>query len=199
MPALPPAFYERDALDVAVDLVGCLVTHAGVTLRITEVEAYRFPGDTANHARMGRTTRNRPMWGPPGHAYVYLCYGLHQMLNLVTGPDGHPAAVLIRAAEPVTGRELIHLRRGGREGPSALDGPGKVGAALALHTGLSGAPLDGELRVEPRVHTPDLIAGPRIGIGYATPADQAAPWRIADAHSPWVGHRAALQPRGMTG
>jgi DNA-3-methyladenine glycosylase len=193
---LPPAFYDRDALDVAYDLVGCTITHGPVTVRISEVEAYRFPGDTANHARMGRTRRNAPMWGPPGHAYVYLCYGLHQMLNLVTGPEGHAAAVLIRGAEPIEGLALIRTRRGGLDGPALMDGPGKVGAALGLTSALSGTPLDGPIVVEARGAAPDLVVGPRIGIGYADPADQAAPWRVALAGSRWVGRRAALRPRG---
>lgn len=191
---LPPSFYDRDALDVARDLVGCLVVHEGVTLRITEVEAYRFPGDTANHARFGRTARNAPMWGPPGHAYVYLCYGLHQMLNFVTGPEGHAAAVLIRAAEPVDGLPLLHARRGGRTGPDSLAGPGKVGAGLAVTTAHSGAPLTGPLHVLPRDRPVELLVGPRVGIGYADPADQAAPWRIAAAGTPWVSVRRTLYP-----
>lgn len=190
---LPAAFYDRDALDVARDLVGCTIAHAGVRVRITEVEAYRYPGDTANHARAGRTRRNAPMWGPPGHAYVYLCYGLHQMLNLVTGPEGHPAAVLIRGAEPIEGEALVRERRGGRTGPRSLDGPGKVGAALALTTTLSGSRLDGPIVVEGREKAPRLVAGPRIGIAYAAPEDRAAPWRFADAVSEWVGHRDGLR------
>ena len=136
---LPAAFYAGDALDVAHALLGAFVTANGVTLRITEVEAYRFPGDTANHARMGRTPRNAPMWGPPGHAYVYLCYGMHRMLNFVTGPEGHAAAVLLRGAEPVAGLTTFRERRpDGR-----ADGPGTVGAALGLSTADSGTPLFG--------------------------------------------------------
>jgi DNA-3-methyladenine glycosylase len=81
-------FYARDALDVARDLLGQEFWQGAVGLRITEVEAYRYPDDSANHCRRGLTARNAPMWGPPGHAYVYLCYGLHQMLNLVTNRDG---------------------------------------------------------------------------------------------------------------
>lgn len=199
---LPESFYARDALDVARDLVGCEIAHGPVRLRITEVEAYRFPGDTANHARAGRTARNAPMWGPPGRSYIYLCYGLHQMLNLVTGRDGEAAAVLIRAAEPLHGLDVILARRAGRSGashrgepcPALLDGPGKVGQALGLATGMSGCALDGDLRVEPRASAPALLHGPRIGIGYAAPEDQAAPWRIAMAGTMWVGHRGGLRP-----
>src|SRR3954453_1323710 len=112
MPAfLPQSFYARDALDVAETLLGKLLQRGEVVLRITEVEAYRHPNDTANHCRMGRTPRNAPMWGPPGHAYVYLCYGIHRMLNLVTNDEGEGAAVLIRSCEPVAGLATVAERR----------------------------------------------------------------------------------------
>lgn len=192
---LPPEFYARDALEVAYDLIGATVTHAGVTVRLTEVEAYRFPGDTANHARFGRTRRNAPMWGPPGHAYVYLCYGLHPMLNLVTGPEGHAAAVLVRAAEPVEGLDRIRERRGGREGPESLAGPGKVAVALGLSTALSGTRLDGPIVVEAGPPGLPLAVGPRVGIDYAAAADREAPWRVALAGSRWVSHPRGLRPR----
>ncbi len=111
---LPRQFYARDALDVARDLLGQELWHGGVGLRITEVEAYRYPDDSSNHCRAGLTSRNAPMWGPPGHAYVYLCYGLQQMLNLVTNRDGEGAAVLIRSCEPIAGTAWVsharHLR-----------------------------------------------------------------------------------------
>lgn len=194
---LPATFYARDALDVAIDLIGCEVAHAGVRLRITEVEAYRYPGDTANHARAGRTARNAPMWGPPGHAYVYLCYGLHHMLNLVTNADGEAAAVLVRAAEIVAGHDLVAARRGEKRGPVLLTGPGKVGQALALTTAHSGARLDGAIAVYPRSGpVPALLHGPRVGIDYASEADRPAPWRIAMAGTRWVSVPKGLVPRG---
>jgi DNA-3-methyladenine glycosylase len=194
MRPLPPSFYDRDALDVAMDVIGCELEVGPVRVRITEVEAYRFPGDTANHARMGKTPRNTPMWGPPGHAYVYLCYGLHPMLNFVTGPEGHAAAVLIRGAEPVDGVEHVRARRNGIDGPAMLDGPGKLGQGLALTTAMSGSPLDGAIRVFARREAYPLLVGPRIGIDYASPEDRAAPWRIAMAGSRWVGQRKKLAP-----
>ena len=186
---LPPSFYDRDALVVAAELIGARVSANGVTLRITEVEAYRFPGDTANHARMGRTPRNAPMWGPPGHAYVYLCYGMHHMLNFVTGPEGHAAAVLIRGGEVVDANELFHARR--RDG--RCDGPGKVAAALALSVADSGLPLSGHIQVVARRDAPVIVSGPRIGIDYASEADRLAPWRLADAASRQVGARKRLR------
>ncbi|MCH9679998.1 MAG: DNA-3-methyladenine glycosylase, partial [Deltaproteobacteria bacterium] len=111
MPApLPLRFFARDVLDVAPALLGQHLHRDGVTLRITEVEAYRWPGDTACHARAGRTERNDAIWGPPGRAYVYLCYGIHTMLNVVTGSDGEAQAVLIRSCAPVDGLDVIERR-----------------------------------------------------------------------------------------
>jgi DNA-3-methyladenine glycosylase len=195
-PLLPPSFCARDALDVAVDLVGALLVRDEVVLRITEVEAYRYPGDTANHCRMGRTARNAPMWGPPGHAYVYLCYGQHAMLNVVTGAEGEGAAVLVRACEPVAGIDVVRARRGGIEGTALLAGPGRVGAALAIDSTWSGHPLHAPGGLELREGAPParLLAGPRVGIDYASPRDRRARWRIAAADTPWVSHRNALTP-----
>jgi DNA-3-methyladenine glycosylase len=194
---LPQSFYERDALVVAEELLGQHIHHAGVVLRITEVEAYRHPGDTANHCRMGRTKRNAPMWGPGGHAYVYLCYGMHNMLNLVTGNDGEGAAVLIRSCEPVSGHELIlERRKSAVMKPVLLTGPGKVAAALALDTSHSNLPLfrtRGPLSVREGDAPSAILRGPRVGIGYATPEDQTAPWRLAIANNLWVSVRRDLR------
>jgi DNA-3-methyladenine glycosylase len=191
---LPRSFYARDALAVARDLLGKRIKHGGVVLRITEVEAYR-PGDTASHCRMGRTPRNAPMWGPPGRAYVYLCYGMHQMLNLVTNEEDEGAAVLIRACEPVRGLATIRRRRGGKEGPVLLTGPGKVGAALGLDTGFSGHPLyrSGGLEVLDGETPSEIVVGPRVGIDYASAAHRRAPWRLAVGESEWVSHRGSLR------
>jgi DNA-3-methyladenine glycosylase len=185
------AFYARDALEVAPLLLGKLLVHDDVVLRISEVEAYCFPDDTANHCRVGRTPRNAPMWGPPGHAYVYLCYGMHHMLNVVTNADGEGAAVLIRSCEPVSGQRIIARRRNGIEGPNALTGPGKVAAALGLTTQHSGRSLlEAEgLHVIDADETRAILTGPRVGIGYATPEHQRMPWRFALADSEFVSHR----------
>ncbi|MEY4510707.1 MAG: hypothetical protein RLZZ450_2829 [Pseudomonadota bacterium] len=193
---LPQSFFARECLEVALDLVGKLLRHGPVTLRTTEVEAYRFPGDTANHSRFGKTARNAPMWGPAGHAYVYLCYGIHQMLNLVTDGEGRAAAVLIRACEPVDGLSFVRARRGEREGPVLLTGPGKVGSALEVDTRFSGAALfagDGLTVLDARPAAA-LLVGPRVGVDYAERAHRDAPWRIALADSPWVSQRATLRP-----
>jgi DNA-3-methyladenine glycosylase len=194
---LPRQFYARDALEVARDLLGQEIWHGEVGLRITEVEAYRYPDDSANHCRAGFTPRNAPMWGPPGHAYVYLCYGLHQMLNLVTNREGEGAAVLIRSCEPIAGEPTILQRRSGKNGPALLTGPGKVAQALGLDGSFSGHPLyrRGGLEVREGTRPARIAAGARIGIGYAKPQHQEAPWRLAIAGSPWVSH--ARQLRGV--
>lgn len=164
-------------------------------MRITEVEAYCGPSDSAAHTRSGRTARNAPMWGPAGRAYVYLCYGLHTMLNVVTGPLGSGTAVLIRACEPVAGEDVIRARRGGRSGPISLTGPGKIGAALALDTSFSHHPLTepGGLVALVGVPPSAVLVGPRVGIDYATPADRDAPLRYAVAGTPWVSARRTLR------
>lgn len=181
-----------DALIAARRLLGCLLVRDDVVLRITEVEAYRWPDDTANHCRMGRTARNEPMWGQAGRAYVYRCYGLHAMLNVVTGGVGEGAAVLIRGADVLAGEATVLARRGGM---LDLAGPGKVGAALALDPSWShhdlGAP--GGLELRPGPAPARVLAGPRVGIGYASAEDQAAPWRLANAESRQVSQRRSLR------
>lgn len=194
---LPQSFYAREALLVAHDLLGKLLHRDGVVLRITEVEAYRFPHDTANHCRVGRTPRNSSMWGPPGHAYVYLCYGMHNLLNLVTNRDGEGSAVLIRSCEPVAGLPQIQARRGmASEGPPLLTGPGKIGQALGVDPTWSHHPLfeSGGLTVHEAPAPAAILAGPRVGIDYAQPSDQAAPWRLAVAGTRWVTVPRTLRP-----
>jgi DNA-3-methyladenine glycosylase len=188
---LPRSFFAREALVVAEALLGKRLVHGEVILRITEVEAYRYPDDSANHCRMGRTARNAPMWGPAGHAYVYLCYGMHRMLNVVTNAEGEGAAVLIRSCEPVAGLSVIRTRRGGKTGPVTLTGPGKVGAALALDTGFSGHALfeSRGLYVADGQAPERVLRGPRVGIDYAEPEHRSAPWRLAIADSEWVSQR----------
>lgn len=185
---LPQEFSHRDAVQVARDLLGAVLVRDDVALRITETEAYVGPHDTACHARSGPTARNAAIFGPPGRAYVYLCYGLHWMLNVVTGPEGYGAAVLIRAAEPLAGMETIRTRRGGRSGPVLLTGPGKLGSALALDGSWSHHPLYEPGGLELRRGTPpaEVLAGPRVGIDYAAPEDRDAPWRFAVADSRWI-------------
>jgi len=196
-------FFARDVVDVARDIVGMTVRRGPVRLRITETEAYKWPPDTAchAHAKGGPTERTLPLWGPPGRAYVYLCYGIHNLLNLVTGEDGQAQALLVRACEPVAGLKIIRERRGGRKGPSLLDGPGKVGQALALDTSWShhDVAAPGGLELWSADPPRGLLVGERIGIDYAQPEHRALPWRFAEADTPWVSHRKRLRPAGPAG
>ena len=194
---LPPAFYQRDALDVAKDLLGATLHHGDVRLRITEVEAYRFPDDSANHCHRGHTARNAPMWGPAGHLYVYLCYGIHHLVNIVTNTKGEGAAVLIRSCEPVSGLQTILKRRNQIQGPALLTGPGKVGAALGVDTSWSNHCVykKGGITIQRGDQPNRIISGPRVGIDYAEPKHIRAPWRLAIADSPWVSHRRTLNKK----
>ena len=193
---LPQTFYKRDALVVARELLGAVLRRDEVALRITEVEAYRWPDDTANHCRAGRTPRNAPMWGPPGHAYVYLCYGMHQLFNVVTNPEGEGAAVIIRACEPLEGAATVSARRGHKVGPVLLTGPGKVGAALGLDTTWCHHAIyqEGGLEIHEGSPPEAILSGARVGIDAADPEHRDAPWRLAVADTAWVSQRKGLAP-----
>lgn len=173
----------------AKGLLGCELVHGEVVLRIVEVEAYGGPRDTASHARHGRTPRNAAMWGPPGRAYLYFCYGMHWMLNVVTGPEGAAAAVLIRGAEVVAGWDTVLTRRkAARPSADLCAGPGKVAQALGLDRAQDGQDLlaPGGLELRGAGTRAGILAGPRVGIAFATPTDQGRPWRFALAGSPAV-------------
>ncbi|CAN6887385.1 unnamed protein product [Brassica oleracea] len=189
MKLMPPEFFQIDALDLAPRLLGKFLRRDNVVLRITEVEAYR-PNDSACHGRSGVTPRTAPIFGPGGHAYVYLCYGLHMMLNVVADKDGVGAAVLIRSCSPVTGLETIQERRGQKtDKPLLLNGPGKVGQALGLSTEWSHHPLysPGGLEVlDGGEDVEKVLVGPRVGIDYALPEHVNALWRFAIADTPWI-------------
>lgn len=120
---LPAAFFDRPVLEVARDLLGCVVSHAGVAVRLVEVEAYDGAGDPGSHAYRGRTARTEVMFGPPGGLYVYFTYGMHYCANLVCGPVGTASAVLLRAGEVIAGEELARERRAARRGVAAVTGP----------------------------------------------------------------------------
>jgi DNA-3-methyladenine glycosylase len=182
---VPPCdFFARPALDVAPDLLGCLLTtrleQGTVTVRITEVEAYLGSLDPASHAYRGRTARNAVMFGPPGHAYVYFIYGMHYAVNVVCLDEGVAEAVLVRAGEVVDGFELARARRTStRMDADLARGPGRLATALGLTRELDGADLCeplGRLTLEQgKPVDPALIrSGPRTGISRA--ADE--PWRF---------------------
>jgi DNA-3-methyladenine glycosylase len=181
----PPAFYDRSVHEVARDLVGCTVVHGATAGVIVETESYHAD-DEACHAYVGLTERNRVLFGPPGHAYVYLSYGVHSLLNFVAEPDGEAAAVLIRALEPVEGIDLMRERRGVERPDELCSGPGKLTQALGIGLELNGVSLDrGPIRVLDRSGAwidPPIVTDRRIGITKAT----ELPWRFCAAGSRFV-------------
>ena len=192
---LSRSFYEKeDPVAVAVQLLGKIlrvktqrVTCAG---RIVEVEAYGGPRDRASHAWRGRTPRNESMFGPPGTAYVYLCYGIHRMFNVVTAPEGFPAAVLIRAVEPIEGHEAMARRRKLRPDDFRITaGPGALTAALGIRMEWDRSDLVcWAIRIEDdgmRIAASKIQQRPRVGVSYAGPAARF-PWRFSIRDNPWV-------------
>ena len=155
---------NNDAPEAARALVGKILVRrlpdgTVIRARITETEAYFGEADTACHASRGRTKRTEVLYRPAGTVYVYLCYGIHWMLNLVTGPAENPQAVLIRGVEGATG-------------------PGRTTKYLSIDGSLNGKTLGDELSLEDDGYAPEIIATPRVGIGYASAEDQARLWRF---------------------
>ena len=180
--ALDREFFARSVHQVAPDLIGCTLLVDGVGGPIVEVEAYDHE-DPASHGFRGETARNRSMFGPPGHAYVYRSYGIHWCLNLVCEEKGVAAAVLLRALEPAHGVEEMRARRDLDEPRLLCSGPGRLCQALAVTGEHDGLPLDRppfELRA--RKGEPEVVTGPRVGITQA--AD--LPWRYGLAGSPYL-------------
>ena len=177
MKKLPLSFYTReDVVLIAKELLGkILVTdfnHQLTSGRIVETEAYAGELDKASHASKGRTERTAVMFGNGGRAYVYLCYGIHQMFNIVTAVEGVPHAILIRAIEPVKGKEIMMERTGKKKwADNITSGPGRVGKAFGFHTSQCGMLLTGkDLFIADDgfpVKEKDIVASPRIGVDYA--------------------------------
>ena len=171
--ALPRAFFARDAVAVARDLIGVTLLVDGVGGLIVETEAYDHE-DPASHSFAGRTARNAAMFGPAGHAYIYRSYGIHDCFNFVAGRKPG-SAVLIRALEPTAGLEAMAERRGSADPRLLCSGPGRITQALGLSLAENGRPLDAPpFRLVPRATDVAILAGPRIGIARAA----ATPWRF---------------------
>ncbi|HWM13090.1 MAG TPA: DNA-3-methyladenine glycosylase [Gaiellaceae bacterium] len=193
MTPLGRGFFARSVHEVAPELVGSTLLVDGVGGRVVEVEAYDAE-DPASHGFRGETARNRAMFGPPGHAYVYRSYGIHWCLNLVCGREGVPEAVLVRALEPTHGAERMRERRGVEDERLLCAGPGRLCQALAVTAAHDGLALDAPpfalLAGEEHVA---VARGPRIGITQA--ADR--PWRYGLAGSTFVSRRfAEVAPAG---
>jgi len=182
---LAARFYARDVVEVARDLIGCVVEHEGVSGVIVETEAYH-DSEPASHAFVGLTARSATLFGPPGRAYVYRSYGIHALLNAVCEPEGVGAGVLIRALEPLEGIEIMRARRGLDRVEDLCSGPGKLTQALDVELGENGADLTtGPVVVSRRPlawREVPIVAGPRIGITKAV----ELPWRFSVVGSRFV-------------
>ena len=174
------SFYDRPVVEVAQDLIGCVVRHGGTAGRIVEAEAYHQE-EPACHAWVGLTARTKPLFGTAGFAYVYRSYGIHALLNAVTSGEGEGAAVLIRALEPLEGIDVMRARRGLERLTDLCSGPGKLTQALGIGLEMNETSLlgDGPIDILPRAAgaSPRIVASERIGITRAV----ELPWRFSDA------------------
>ncbi len=176
-------------------LLGCALTAGGVTVRITEVEAYAGTADPASHAYRGPTKRNAIMFGPAGHAYLYFTYGMHWCMNVVTGPDGEAFAVLLRAGEVVAGTETARARRpAARTDAELARGPARLCQALGLDRSAYGLDLldpASPVRLSADVPVPEVATGPRVGVTGA----HDLPWRFWIPGDPTVSAYRRHTPR----
>ncbi|HDI74203.1 MAG TPA: DNA-3-methyladenine glycosylase [Candidatus Korarchaeota archaeon] len=189
------SFYERDAITVAKELLGKLLVHNSEEGRtsgiIVETEAYMGITDKASHSYGGRRTkRTSTLYGKPGTAYIYLIYGIHSLLNVVTGPEGVPMAVLIRALEPREGIELMKARRGIDDVKRLCKGPGSLTKAMGIGIKLNGIDMTGDiLFIEDIGYGPvDIVQTTRIGVEYAE-EDALKPWRFYIRGNEYVSRR----------
>lgn len=200
MKKLSHAFYLRhDVVQIARELLGkVLVTQWGDALtsgRIVETEAYAGTIDKASHAYKGRTPRTSVMFAEGGTAYVYLCYGIHQMFNIVTNKEDVPHAILIRALEPMEGIDVMLQRTAKSKLDNTLTrGPGNVGKAMGFHTSQTGWSLQSnELFIADdgyTVHTESISSSPRIGVAYAA-EDALLPYRFYVKGNPYVSGKSS--------
>lgn len=187
------ALLAADPLEVAPRLLGALLHGRGVTVRLTEVEAYRGSDDPGSHAVRGMTPRTRPMFAAPGHVYAYFTYGMHTCVNVVCGPAGRSGALLLRAGEVVAGAEVAHARRAGARPERSIPhrdlarGPARLAQALGVTLADSGSVLGPAgrpeldlLRLEPQPALPveRIATGPRVGVSGAGGDGTVFPWRF---------------------
>lgn len=194
-------FFREDVLDVAPALLGATITHAGVTLRLTEVEAYAGEKDPGSHAFRGPTPRTEVMFGRAGHLYVYFTYGMHWCANVVTGTEGEASAVLLRAGQVVDGLDVATVRRAGIAERDWARGPARLASTLGLRgeqTGLDACEPDGPLAFHaPAEHVPAsrIRTGPRVGVAGAGGDAERYPWRFWLDGEPTVSVYRPAKPR----
>jgi DNA-3-methyladenine glycosylase len=194
-------FFREDVLDVAPALLGATVTHADVTVRLTEVEAYAGEVDPGSHAFRGPTPRTEVMFGRAGHLYVYFTYGMHWCANVVTGTEGAASAVLLRAGEVVAGHEVAAARRAGIAQRDWARGPARLASTLGLRgeqTGLDACAPEGPVSFHaPLEHVPAgrIRTGPRVGVAGAGGDAQRYPWRFWLEGEPSVSVYRPAKPR----
>lgn len=199
---LPRGFFARDPLAVAHDLLGCRIVHGGVTIRLTEVEAYAGERDPGSHAFRGRTARTAVMFGRPGHLYVYFTYGMHHCVNAVTGVEGAASAVLLRAGEVVDGHDAAAARRAGVRQRDWARGPARLALCLGLTRADDGVDACGRRR-QPRFEAPSeavdaglVQTGPRVGVSGPGGDGAAYPWRFwLDGEATVSAYRPAVARR----
>ncbi len=196
---LPAAFYERSSLQVARELLGCLLTDGIVTVRLVEVEAYAGTADPASHAFRGPTPRSSIMWGPPGRLYVYFTYGMHWCMNAVCESEGRASAVLLRAGEVVAGADEAAARRPGVRRIDWARGPARLARVLEITGEQNGLDLTAGgcaltlLAGEP-VADDNVRVGPRVGLNPRLGEAAERPWRWWIADSPAVS---TFRPGGL--
>jgi len=179
-------------LEVAPRLLGAELRHGEVTLRLTEVEAYDGANDAGSHAYRGRTPRTAVMFGPPGHLYCYFTYGMHVCCNVVTGPDGAPSAVLLRAGEVVDGLDLARARRPGSPDRDLARGPARLCKAMGIALEDNGNDLvTGSITLSLSEPVADVSTGPRVGLR----GDPDLPWRFWTTGDPTVSAYRPAAPR----
>ena len=187
--ALPASFYDRPVLEVAPDLIGCVLRHGECAGVIVEAEAYH-QSEPGSHAYIGVRPRTRTLFGRPGLAYVYRSYGIHACINAVAEAEGVGAAVLIRALEPIDGLDVMRARRGLERVEALCSGPGKLTQALAIELGQDGVDLAaGPITISeplPGWREPEVVAGTRIGLTKAA----ELPWRFSARGSRFLSRRA---------
>lgn len=187
------ALLSGTSLEVAPRLLGAVLRHGDVAVRLTEVEAYAGPDDPGSHAYRGPTRRNAVMFGPSGRLYCYFTYGMHVCCNVVVGGEGDPGAVLVRAGEVVDGVEVARSRRPGASDRDLARGPARLCRALAIGLEHDGVDLTGgPVRLEPGDPVPGISTGPRVGLRGAPDR----PWRFWETGHPTVSvYRPAAPPR----